>query len=78
MTYINDKPTGALMGQVSFGGGRASGTNDKTGSRLSFSAGSRSLHQGSAHPRYRLDLPVSGPAMTTATAAPIRLRLIQE
>jgi 1-pyrroline-5-carboxylate dehydrogenase len=35
MTYVNDKPTGALMGQVSFGGGRASGTNDKTGSRLS-------------------------------------------
>lgn len=34
MTYINDKPTGALMGQVSFGGGRASGTNDRTGSRL--------------------------------------------
>ncbi|WP_217874556.1 L-glutamate gamma-semialdehyde dehydrogenase [Gulosibacter sp. 10] len=34
MTYINDKPSGALMGQVSFGGGRASGTNDKTGSRL--------------------------------------------
>lgn len=34
MTYINDKPTGALMGQVSFGGGRASGTNDKAGSRL--------------------------------------------
>ncbi|MBC7279619.1 L-glutamate gamma-semialdehyde dehydrogenase [Nocardioides sp.] len=35
MTYVNDKPTGALMGQVSFGGGRGSGTNDKTGSRLS-------------------------------------------
>jgi 1-pyrroline-5-carboxylate dehydrogenase len=34
MTYVNDKPTGALMGQVSFGGGRASGTNDKAGSRL--------------------------------------------
>lgn len=34
MTYINDKPTGALMGQVAFGGGRASGTNDKTGSKL--------------------------------------------
>jgi len=34
MTYVNDKPSGALMGQVSFGGGRASGTNDKTGSRL--------------------------------------------
>src|SRR5699024_8583772 len=35
MTYVNEKPTGALMGQVSFGGGRSSGTNDKTGSRLS-------------------------------------------
>lgn len=34
MTYINDKTTGALIGQVSFGGGRSSGTNDKTGSRL--------------------------------------------
>ncbi|MFV0434881.1 MAG: L-glutamate gamma-semialdehyde dehydrogenase [Leucobacter sp.] len=34
MTYVNDKPTGAHMGQVSFGGSRASGTNDKTGSRL--------------------------------------------
>lgn len=34
MTYINDKPTGALMGQVAFGGGRASGTNDKTGSKI--------------------------------------------
>lgn len=35
MTYINEKPTGAMMGQVNFGGGRGSGTNDKTGSRLS-------------------------------------------
>jgi 1-pyrroline-5-carboxylate dehydrogenase len=34
MTYVNDKPTGALMGRQSFGGGRASGTNDKTGSPL--------------------------------------------
>ena len=34
MTYVNDKPTGALMGVQSFGGGRASGTNDKTGSPL--------------------------------------------
>ena len=29
--YINDKPTGAVIGQQAFGGGRASGTNDKTG-----------------------------------------------
>jgi 1-pyrroline-5-carboxylate dehydrogenase len=32
--YINDKPTGAVVGQQPFGGGRASGTNDKAGSRL--------------------------------------------
>ncbi len=29
--YINDKPTGAVIGQQPFGGGRASGTNDKSG-----------------------------------------------
>lgn len=32
--YINDKPTAAVVGQQPFGGGRASGTNDKAGSRL--------------------------------------------
>jgi 1-pyrroline-5-carboxylate dehydrogenase len=32
--YINDKPTGAVVGQQPFGGGRASGTNDKSGSFL--------------------------------------------
>jgi 1-pyrroline-5-carboxylate dehydrogenase len=32
--YINDKPTGAVVGQQPFGGGRASGTNDKAGSAL--------------------------------------------
>ena len=30
--YVNDKPTGAVVGQQPFGGGRASGTNDKAGS----------------------------------------------
>ena len=30
--YINDKPTGAVVGQQPFGGSRASGTNDKAGS----------------------------------------------
>jgi len=30
--YVNDKPTGAVVGQQPFGGGRASGTNDKSGS----------------------------------------------
>ena len=32
--YINDKPTGAVVGQQPFGGARASGTNDKAGSHL--------------------------------------------
>lgn len=32
--YINDKPTGAVVGQQPFGGGRASGTNDKAGSMI--------------------------------------------
>ena len=31
--YINDKPTGAVVGQQPFGGSRASGTNDKAGSK---------------------------------------------
>ncbi len=31
--YVNDKPTGAVVGQQPFGGARASGTNDKAGSR---------------------------------------------
>ena len=32
--YINDKPTGAVVGQQPFGGGRGSGTNDKAGSKM--------------------------------------------
>jgi 1-pyrroline-5-carboxylate dehydrogenase len=32
--YINDKPTGAVVGHQPFGGGRASGTNDKAGSAI--------------------------------------------
>jgi 1-pyrroline-5-carboxylate dehydrogenase len=32
--YINDKSTGAVVGQQPFGGGRDSGTNDKAGSAL--------------------------------------------
>ncbi len=32
--YVNDKPTGAVVGQQPFGGGRRSGTNDKAGSPL--------------------------------------------
>jgi 1-pyrroline-5-carboxylate dehydrogenase len=32
--YVNDKPTGAVVGQQPFGGARSSGTNDKAGSVL--------------------------------------------
>jgi len=32
--YINDKPTGAVVGQQPFGGARGSGTNDKAGSKM--------------------------------------------
>ena len=35
--YVNDKPTGAVVGQQPFGGGRASGTNDKAGSVFNIS-----------------------------------------
>ena len=39
--YINDKPTGAVVGQQPFGGARASGTNDKAGSPLNLLRWSR-------------------------------------
>lgn len=32
--YLNDRPTGSIVGQQPFGGGRASGTNDKAGSKF--------------------------------------------
>jgi 1-pyrroline-5-carboxylate dehydrogenase len=32
--YVNDKPTGAVVGQQPFGGARRSGTNDKAGSSM--------------------------------------------
>jgi len=37
--YLNDKPTGAVVGQQPFGGARASGTNDKAGSLLNLIRG---------------------------------------
>jgi 1-pyrroline-5-carboxylate dehydrogenase len=45
--YVNDKPTGAVVGQQPFGGGRASGTNDKAGSvwNLSRWASPRSIKE---------------------------------
>jgi 1-pyrroline-5-carboxylate dehydrogenase len=39
--YINDKPTGAIVGMQPFGGARGSGTNDKAGSMQTYCVGHR-------------------------------------
>jgi 1-pyrroline-5-carboxylate dehydrogenase len=51
--YINDKPTGAVVGQQPFGGARASGTNDKAGSHLNLHrwAIPRTIKENLAPPR---------------------------
>ena len=51
--YINDKPTGAVVGQQPFGGARASGTNDKAGSKLNLMrwASPRTVKETFAPPR---------------------------
>jgi hypothetical protein len=57
--YINDKPTGAVVGQQPFGGGRASGTNDKAGSSAQPDALGQSRagnHQGDLRAADRLEV----------------------
>jgi 1-pyrroline-5-carboxylate dehydrogenase len=51
--YINDKPTGAVVGQQPFGGARASGTNDKAGSKLNLTRwiSARTIKETLAPPR---------------------------
>jgi 1-pyrroline-5-carboxylate dehydrogenase len=51
--YVNDKPTGAVVGQQPFGGARASGTNDKAGSKLNLIrwVSARTLKETLAPPR---------------------------
>jgi len=51
--YVNDKPTGAVEGQQPFGGGRASGTNDKAGSMLNLVrwVSARTIKEVSVPPR---------------------------
>jgi 1-pyrroline-5-carboxylate dehydrogenase len=61
--YINDKPTGAVVGQQPFGGGRASGTNDKAGSILNLQrwVSPRTIKETFAPPTdYRYDFMKSG------------------
>jgi 1-pyrroline-5-carboxylate dehydrogenase len=51
--YINDKPTGAVVGQQPFGGARASGTNDKAGSKLNLArwVSARAIKENFAPPK---------------------------
>jgi 1-pyrroline-5-carboxylate dehydrogenase len=51
--YINDKPTGAVVGQQPFGGARASGTNDKAGSKMNLLrwVSARSVKESFSPPR---------------------------
>jgi 1-pyrroline-5-carboxylate dehydrogenase len=51
--YINDKPTGAVVGQQPFGGARGSGTNDKAGSKLNLTrwVSARTVKETLAPPR---------------------------
>ena len=59
--YINDKPTGAVVGQQPFGGARASGTNDKAGSPLNLLrwVSARTIKE-TFSPTYPLQLPFPG------------------
>lgn len=49
--YVNDKPTGAVVGQQPFGGARRSGTNDKAGAPISDALDVAAHHQGDRPPR---------------------------
>ncbi len=51
--YVNDKPTGAVVGQQPFGGSRASGTNDKAGSKMNLLrwVSARTVKENFAPPR---------------------------
>ena len=67
--YINDKSTGAVVGQQPFGGARMSGTNDKAGSASEHAAlGLPSRHQGDVRPADRLALPAPGSRLTPIPA----------
>ena len=58
--YINDKPTGAVVGQQPFGGGRASGTNDKAGSAQNLLRWTSALDQGDVRAGEDARLPAHG------------------
>ena len=55
--YVNDKPTGAVVGQQPYGGARASGTNDKAGSVLNLLRWYTTVGERDFGARHRLPLP---------------------
>ncbi len=63
--YVNDKPTGAVVGQQPFGGSRASGTNDKAGSPLNLArwVSARTVKE-TLRPAHRFQLPVPRTGLT--------------
>ena len=65
--YINDKPTGAVVGQQPFGGARASGTNDKAGVGTEPAAvGITAVGEGNLRTGPRLPLPAHGMTLRDA------------
>ncbi len=72
--YINDKSTGAVVGQQPFGGGRASGTNDKAGAAQNLMrwTSTRSIKEA-LRPAHRLPLPAPGLTCVTGprSTAPV-------
>ena len=71
--YINDKPTGAVVGQQPFGGARASGTNDKAGSVLNLLRWDHPRSSRRPSPRPSTTLPAHG--MTRPDALPDQMML---
>ena len=69
--YINDKPTGAVVGQQPFGGARASGTNDKAGSMLNLArwVSARSVKE-TLRAAARLSVPVHGSGIAGGNDSP--------
>ena len=69
--YVNDKPTGAVVGQQPFGGARASGTNDKAGSVLNLLrwTSPRTLKE-TFDPAQRPPLPAQGVSRLSGRSAP--------
>ena len=70
--YVNDKPTGAVVGQQPFGGARASGTNDKAGSLLDLIRWVKPAHDQGGRSCRRPTTATRSSAPTTGSRRPTR------